>query len=323
LERFVGASLGGASLFGTSVVMGKFTASRYELLALAMLSINGVNSWQRALRAGLGYETIFNLLAALACVIYYCSASELTSRFPFPGGCFGFARCTVGFYLAFLIGCMEFFYYITSISATSAGIAHSLTIVYPEYYRWRFLIVFGVFVVQYCLCMSKKLFYRIATLLALYGIVINLAYIFGCASSVDFSNWAYRVDTHGKFWNDDGPARHPPVIDDDLFYRRHQIEVTGDRMGAMFNRHSSLVASSVGRCLAAYMQIEYANLAVDDAKDPRRDIPFALLVAFGVRFVFQTINPFIGASIAPGLESVTQLQLPMIPGKLLGIIRTY
>jgi amino acid transporter len=297
--------------------MGGFSANRRQLLALALISVlnNSTAKWQYSLRAGLGYEIIFNFFCALACIIYYCCASELTSTFPFPGGCFGFARCTVGFYPAFLIGCLEIFYYFTSLSITTSFIALMIYIGFPHLKPLRYLIVFGVYLVQYCLCLSKKLFYHVATVLALYGVVICVIYILGSCSEVDFNRWAFRVNTGGQYWNDDGAGVYPPVVDDDEYYKNSVFDYASvDRSDAIFNDHTSVVVQSIGRCFAVYMQVEYANLAVDDARDPRRDIPFALLAAAGIQFIFGTLDPIIAALTPPGVEAVSKMPWPMVPG---------
>jgi amino acid transporter len=297
---------------------GGFTANKRHLLALALISVlnNGTSKWQYGLRAGLGYEIIFNFLSAVACFIYYCCASELTSAFPFPGGCFGFARCTVGFYPAFLIGCTEIFYYVASLIIITSNIALQIYFAYPDMKQWRYLIIFLLYIVQFGLCLSKRVFYRVATVLAVYGIVINVIYILGSCKELNFYKWAYRVDTSGKYWNDDVIGTLPPIADDDGAYNVSSFNAADvDRSDAMFNGHSPMVVQLIGHVLSVYMQIEYANLAVDDVKDPRRDVPFAMLIAGGIQFIFGTLNPIIASMMSPGLEAVSKLVWPMVPGK--------
>jgi amino acid transporter len=297
--------------------MGGFTASRRQLLAFALISVlnNNASKWQFSLRAGLGYEIIINFLSALACFAYYCCTSELTSAFPFPGGCFGFARCTVGFYGAFFIGCLEIFYYLNSLSMTTSTISMLVSIGYPSVKDWRYLVILVVYLVQYCMCWSKRVFYNAATVLAVYGVVICVIYILGSCKQVDFQSWAYRVDTSDKYWNDDATTISSAAVDDVSQYDSSFDYTAVDRTDAMFNPHSSLVMQSVGRCLSVYMQIEYANLAVDDAREPRKDIPFVMMAAIGIQFIFGTINPIIAALTPPGIEAVSQLPWPMIPGR--------
>jgi amino acid transporter len=293
-----------------------FRASRRQLLAFALISVltKSTTKWQFSLRAGLGYEIIINFLSALACVVYYCCTSELTSAFPFPGGCFGFARCTVGFYGAFFIGCLEILYYLNSLSLSTSSISMMVSIGYPGVKDWRYLVIFVVYLLQYCMCWSKRVFYNAAIILAVYGVVMSVVYILGSSKQVDFRSWAYRVDTSSKYWNDDASTISFAAVDDDVHNSSFDYAAV-DRTDAMFNPHSSLVMQSIARCLAVYMQIEYANLAVDDAKEPRKDIPVVMLAAIGIQFVFGTINPIIAALTPPGIEAVSQLPWPMIPGR--------
>jgi amino acid transporter len=110
---------------------------------------------------------------------------------------------------------------------------------------------------------------------------------------------------------------YPAAVDDDLVYATAgYVAPDGHHLGAIFNQHSSIVLQSIGRCLSLYMQIEYANVAVDDAKDPKTDIPIALLAAVGIQFIFGTVNPIIGASISPGVQTITLMRWPVVPGKL-------
>jgi hypothetical protein len=297
--------------------MGTFKASRHQLLALAVVSIlnNSISKVSYCLRAGLGYEIIFNFVAAAAVFVYYCSASELTSRFPFPGGCFGFARCTVGFYPAFLIGCMEIFYYMEGLTIIALAVVEQICVGFPLLVKWKFLIIIGAYCLQYGLCVSKKLFYPIVTLFAVYGIIINVVYIVGTYPFLNFNKWAFQVDTNGEYWNNYETLLLPPIANDDVSYGNSTI-LNSDRQHALFNPNPLIVFQLFGRCLSVYMQAEYANLAVDDAKNPRTDIPFALLVAAGILFVFCTVNPILAASMEPGLETASQLQYPVLPGML-------
>jgi ethanolamine permease len=297
--------------------MSGFRASRHQLLALAVVSVlnNSVSKLSYCLRAGLGYEIILNFVAAVAVFIYYCCASELTSTLPFPGGCFGFARCTVGFYPAFLIGCMEIFYYMTCLHITTISLPVQISAGFPSLEKWQFLIIIGAYCLQYCICLSKKVFYPAVTLLAVYGIIINIAYVVGTYPYLDFSKWAFQVDPDGRYWNDDEIVVHPPIVNDDILYGNSTIP-RSDRIEALFNPNLWIVVQSFGRCLSVYMQVEYANLAVDDAKNPRADIPFALLWAAGIQFVFSTLNPIIAASMEPGIETASQLQWLVVPGTI-------
>jgi hypothetical protein len=295
--------------------MAGFRANRQQLLALAVVSVlnNNVSKVSYCLRAGLGFEIILNFIAAFAVFIYYCSASELTSRFPFPGGCFGFARCTVGFYPAFLIGCMEIFYYMAGLTIIAIAIAIEICTSFPLLTKWKLFIIIGAYCLQYCICLSKKLFYPAVTVFAIYGVVINLAYVMGSIPYVDFSRWAYRVDVNSKYWNDYERSALVPIVNDDMLYD-NSATTSSDIQHALFNPNPWIVLQAFGRCLSVYMQAEYANLAVDDAKNPRTDIPFALLGAAGILFIFCTLNPIIAASIEPGVETASQLQFPILPG---------
>jgi ethanolamine permease len=297
--------------------MATYRVSRYHLLAFALISVlqNSVGRFEYSLRAGLGYQIIFNVVSAFAMVIYYCCASELTSTFPFPGGCFGFARCTIGFYPGFLVGCLELFYYVNSVAISAGGIFLLLADAMPRVQGFQLFVILGVLLLQFCLCMSRNWVYTVAFVLAAYGIVINLAFILGSWRFIDFDSWAYRVAVSDHRWNDDGITFIDGVVDDDNYYRNFPItEPAADRMAAFFNPNPVRVVQVICDCLSIYMQVEYANLAVDDSRDPKKDVPFALLVAVGIQIVFGTINPILASSMAPGVENISMLKWPIVPG---------
>jgi hypothetical protein len=155
--------------------MATYRVSRYHLLAFALISVlqNSVGRFEYSLRAGLGYQIIFNVVSAFAMVIYYCCASELTSTFPFPGGCFGFARCTIGFYPGFLVGCLELFYYVNSVAISAGGIFLLLADAMPRVQGFQLFVILGVLLLQFCLCMSRNWVYTVAFVLAAYGSLLT------------------------------------------------------------------------------------------------------------------------------------------------------
>jgi amino acid transporter len=297
----------------------KYQVNRYQILSLALCSVlsNSICKFGNGLQAGLGYQIIFNVIAVLACGVYYCCVSELTSTFPFPGGSFGFARCTVGFYPGFLVGCLEFFYYATSVGVTASAIALALVDSHPEWELRPVVVVLVVILIQFFLCMSKKVVFNLVAILALYGILVNLVFILGSWTYVDFNSWAFGVPATDRPWNDD-QAIGGNAIDDDTFYRNYHINTTlssSERLDVAFNDDPIRIVQIICDCLAIYMQIEFANLSVEDAKEPRTDIPFAMLATLGIQIIFGTIHPILASGMSPGIQAVSALQFPLVPGK--------
>ncbi|CAK4147144.1 unnamed protein product [Aphanomyces euteiches] len=80
-----------------------------------------------SLSAGLAAGTVsFGLAIILMGLAYLCfawSLAEVTSAVPFAGGSYGLARCTLGFYAGFLVGCCDILEYIifTSLGCVLLG----------------------------------------------------------------------------------------------------------------------------------------------------------------------------------------------------------
>jgi hypothetical protein len=91
---------------------GKYFANKYQLLALCVMgSLGNVQGYWNVMSgsSGLGAEIICSIVFGVAIVLYYFCVSELSSTFPFAGGSYALARCTLGFFPGYLVGCLEAF----------------------------------------------------------------------------------------------------------------------------------------------------------------------------------------------------------------------
>lgn len=78
-------------------------------------------AWNAGLSAGFGSFVIATILTGIAyvCLIFCCA--ETTSALPFAGA-FGLARCILGFYLGFLVGCIETLEYIIYVAVSCIAV---------------------------------------------------------------------------------------------------------------------------------------------------------------------------------------------------------
>jgi len=80
-------------------------------------------SWNQGLSCGFGNFLLATSMVGLAYFSLIVCISEMLSALPFAGGAYGIARCTLGFYPGFLVGCCEAFELIISVSQAALACA--------------------------------------------------------------------------------------------------------------------------------------------------------------------------------------------------------
>ncbi|ETV84346.1 hypothetical protein H257_03582 [Aphanomyces astaci] len=94
--------------------MTQVNVSSFDIWAVGICVVIGGQyfSWNLGLAAGtLSYGIAVGLMGSA----YLClslSMAEVTSMVPFAGGAYGLGRCTLGYYVGFILGCCEFLEYI-------------------------------------------------------------------------------------------------------------------------------------------------------------------------------------------------------------------
>jgi ethanolamine permease len=277
--------------FGLTVMSSAsmYYANKFQLLGLVLLNaLCGVYvSWNVSLQHGLGYEMVTNFILGLAVLIYNCCVSELSSTFPFPGGSYGMARCTLGFYPGYLVGCCEIFYSIMSFSYSNIAMVFILITYYPQLTPFALLILILMIALQFAICgASRRVFWTSIALFASFMFLFNFSYAFGCLQFVDFNRYAYSYI-------------------DDVSHERKSLFI-GNGFSALKN---------ISSLIWCYAGPEFVNLTCDDVVRPRRQIPFAQVLGIVIIFIHNTIVAFVCSSISPGTEVDSVQFLPLAPGK--------
>jgi ethanolamine permease len=264
-----------------------YRANSGHLLSLLLVTaLTGVyGSWNASLSHGLGYELISNGVLGLAMLIYNCCTSELSSTFPFPGGTYGLARCTLGFYPGYVVGCCEIFYYVMSFCFNNVAIVYILTQFYPVLDDYALLILLLLIFSEIGICgYSRRVLWTSIAVLATFIVVLNFSYIFGSLGVVDFNRYAYSATSGGQL---------------SLF------------VGSGFN-----VLKNIPTLLCTFVGTEYVNLTCDDVEKPRRQIPYAQVLGIIIMVIHNTAVALVSSSLAPGVEDASDLELPLNPGAL-------
>jgi ethanolamine permease len=294
---------------GSHTEMGSNRVSKYHLLSFGLMGvlISTTATWNLGERAGLGFQIVFNVFAAIAFVIFYCCTSELSSALPFPGGNFAFARCTAGFFLGYLVGCVEIFYYLLALAMSNAGIAACIILAVPGAAGHEIYIILALYFSQCLACLSRNIFYNLVLVLTVFGIIINIVFIFGATKHIDFNQWAYS-SAHN---DDDSPFTVSVIADDD------QNESPSVADPTLFVFTGIKVLGAISPCLWVYQGLEYINLVCDDVSEPRSQIPFAQLIGIGIMIIFNTVVPILASSMSPGTHRLTLTAAPSVPGMFL------
>jgi ethanolamine permease len=296
--------------------MPPYWASKYQLLTLCLLgSLSNIYvTWNVALQNGIGYELVFNVIAAAAFLFYGCCLSELSSTFPFPGGSYGVARMTVGFYLGYLVGCCEVLYFVLALGLYNAAFTEFLLVAYPMLEDYTVIILVLLFVTQVGLCVSKRVFWGTVTIFGICAFVINVAYMLGTIRYANFSRWAFS----SLEYLDDVPMASLYLDDQDTIATA-QMYSTYLFMG---NDRVHII-SLLPVCLWSFMGFEFVNLMCDEVIIPRRQVPFAQTFGMYLIIIFNICVPLLAASMAPGTDVISELLLPLVPSmvRVLGTSR--
>jgi ethanolamine permease len=303
----------------TSSSSGKrFYANQYQLLAFSLLgSLCNIDAgWNIMVGSGLGVQMICSIVFGLAFLLYYFSVSELSSTFPFAGGSFALARCTLGFFPGYLVGCLEVFYYVLCLALFNAAVANYITLAFPEVSAYLIVFVLLVFVVQCGLCSSRRLFWASVTVIGATAFVLNVIYVFGAIRYAHIYRWGYS--THAS--NDDRLVFNG--IDDNFSNTTLTLASGG---GSLFVGSGAKFFRSIPPSLGAYVGPEFVNFACDDVRQPRKQVPIAQIGCALVMLVFNVVMPILASSMAPGAMRVANQLNPLVPSlaQVFGLSRAH
>jgi ethanolamine permease len=267
-----------------------YYASKYQLLALCLMSSLGsiYSTWNRGLKHGLGYELVANAVLGPAFVIYNCCASELSSTFPFPGGSYGLARCTLGFFPGYLVGCCEIFYYILNYAFSNGSVIYTINVRYPDTYNYAVPMLLLLMIVETAICISsRRILWTAIALFASYTVIVNFSFIFGSIPRADFDRYAYSTE----------PAAAASAEDKTLF-----------------KGNASELFMVLPLIFWSYIGPEFVNLTCDDVEQPRKEIPFAQVTGMVIVLLHNTAIFVVASSMYPGVDNISSLLFPLNPG---------
>jgi ethanolamine permease len=284
----------------------RYFANEWHLLAMCLLGVlsNAQSGWSVAVGSGLGVQIVSSLAFGIPFVLYYISVSELTSTFPFPGGSYGLARCTLGFFPGYIVGCLEVALYVMVLGLYNGLMAFDIMIAFPDHKNYLTMFFILMFLLQVVLCYSKRVFWYTLVLCAVCAFVINCVYIFGAMRYANFDKWAYSQE-ESKY--DDTVISS---MADDYLGPTHARKSDG---GSLFVGDGFKVFKSIIASVGGYSGPEFVNLTCDDVRNPRKQIPIAQITAAVVLLIGNVIMPILASSMAPGASHLSNQLSPLIP----------
>ncbi|GLE02805.1 hypothetical protein PINS_up011669 [Pythium insidiosum] len=241
----------------------RYKPGRLDIWMLGLTIVIGGQyfSWNAGISAGL-YTFLFCFtLIGSAYVVLCCCTSEITGALPFAGGAYGLARCTLGFYPAFLIGCCEALEYMMYVSTSVISLADMIVQIQPDLNRFRPLLWALFFVTALFFHLkSERVFWVFNLVIGSVSLGIVLLFCFGSLPYVSFAK--YAADAHMDF--------------------------IGGAHG--FMRVLPLACWF-------FVGVESLNLASDQVTQPKQIIPFAQIACVATLFVTGTAVFFVTVSL--------------------------
>ncbi|GMF27710.1 unnamed protein product [Phytophthora lilii] len=128
-------------------------------------------------------------LIGIGYLLLTCCIAEINGALPFAGGAYGLARCTLGFYPAFMIGCCDTTEYIVYVSVSVITFAELMVEAAPSLEPYHPLI-WTLFYVAALLITIKgdRVFWTINYVLGVLSLVFLLLFCFGSLPYVTLVN---------------------------------------------------------------------------------------------------------------------------------------
>ena len=260
-----------------------YDVNSFDIWALGITVVIGGQyfSWNAALSAGLGSCVLGSFLIGTAYSSLCLCTSELTSAFPFAGGAYGLARCTLGFYLGFLVGCCETAEYISYVAASAVSLQQIIVSTFPSFIGFEPLL----WLIFYVSALSIHIFggrfiWKFSRLVATILICLVLLFSFGSLPYVDLKKYA------------------------------------GIQFGKCFVGGIPEFLRVLPITAWLFVGIEVLNLSCDDVSAPRKIIPRGQISCILTLNITAILVIFVSASLPGGIENAASGLAPLNTGTI-------
>jgi len=262
-------------------IVKKCRINKFDIWALGITVVIGGQyfSWNYGLSAGFGSYLIATVLMGTSYLCLCLCVSEISSALPFAGGAYGLARCTLGFYLGYLIGCFETFEYIIYVAVSTVLLGEMFSSFIPDVYQpliW--LAFFGT--ALFIHINGVHLFWKSNFFFAIVSITILLIYSFG---SFHYAHLNVNAAENNGTWFRGGMFEFVKVFP----------------ISAWF-----------------FVGVEALNFACNDIDNPRVNIPFGQISCIITLNITAILVIFAANSLPPGIDSLKSDLNPLNTGLL-------
>ncbi|KAE9006642.1 hypothetical protein PR003_g12764 [Phytophthora rubi] len=257
------------------------TSTRYKpgkvdifLLGITIVIGGQYFDWNEGFQSGTYSFIIAYLVIGVGYLLLTCCIAEINGALPFAGGAYGLARCTLGFYPAFMIGCCDATEYIVYVSASVISFAELMVEAAPSLEPYHPLIWALFYVAALAITIRGDRVFWLAS--GLLGVLSILFLVLFCLGSLPYVNF----------------AAHAAVP---------HFEFIGGVRGFML---------ALPHAAWFFVGIEALSLACDQIDAPKKVIPTAQLSCIATSFVTGLLVVFVTVSLAPGIVDIPTNQIP-------------
>ncbi|EQC26701.1 hypothetical protein SDRG_15486 [Saprolegnia diclina VS20] len=264
-------------------------ANALHVASLGVISVMGGQyyGWNAALSTGFVPYVVSQIVMGMTYVIYMSCAAEICGKIAFSGGSYGLARVTLGFYVGYLVGCMELLEYAASSSVSVNFLGEFITgklnldVRYePVVWLVYFVLVNGFFKLR------GQLMWNLLVVFALLCVLPAVLFIAGTIPFANLAQYGYVLN------NETDPPTH--------------IWASGNLATAYF--------AWLPYTTWAYAGVESLSLVTDMTGEPKKAIPRGMLGAVWTLFVLNVSMVCLVPSLPPGIVSATSATYPLNAG---------
>ncbi|KAG3153173.1 hypothetical protein PI126_g10196 [Phytophthora idaei] len=261
-------------------IKSKYRHGKLDIYMLGITIVIGGQyfCWNEGINAGFYSFLIGYFLIASAYITFCCCTAEITGALPFAGGSYGLARCTLGFYPAFMIGCCEALEYIAYVSTSTISFVDLIVDAVPSLgslspLLWTFFYASALLIQL----KGGREFWIFNLSIGVVSLVITVIYCLGSFAFVNFGK--YGADPNFEFVGGfPGFMKAPPLA-------------------AWF-----------------FVGVEALNLSSDQVEQPKKIVPIAQVSCVMTLFCSGLVVYLVTVSLPPGLATLPSELVPFNRG---------
>jgi ethanolamine permease len=261
-----------------------YVSSALDIWALGItIAIGGQYFfWNAGLESGFGSFALSSLVVGTAYTFLCCCCSEISSTLPFAGGAYGLARCTLGYYLGYLVGCFEALQYIIYVSSAIISLGSMILPPSSVYHPLLWLLFYAPALATHIA--GGKIFWHFNFIVASISLLLIVVYCLGSASRANFLLNAPYVSPNNSYDN-------PWFV------------------GGLVGFLKFLPTSS-----SFFLGVQTVNIASDEVQLPKKAIPLGQMACMATLSLSAVCVLLVSVSLPPGARELSLALTPLSSG---------